>query len=281
MILFILLKKRFMKNLIIIILISFLFNACSYVQQYKINSNFEFEKIPLEQQKVVKIQIQEDEINEFDEFSDLELHPFDPLKSYNKFMTGVNDSIYINLFDPVLKTYVNVVNENVRVSVSNFFYNLQFPVRFINNILQFKFKNATEELASFITNSTIGMLGLFDIASNNFKLKKHKEDFGQTLGFYGASDGLHIVLPILGPSNLRDSIGLFADSYINPLNNQGSLKYKIPNNIEKSFGIFVINSLNKNSFKIGEYQSLKKDAIELYPFLKDIYEQSRNKKIKD
>ena len=274
-------KMRFMKNIIILVLISFLFNACSYVQQYRVNSNFEFEKIPLLEQKKIKVQIQEDEINEFGEFSDIEFYSADPLKSYNKFMTSVNDSIYINLFDPVLKTYANVVNEEIRISVSNFFYNLQFPVRFINNILQFKFKNATEELGSFITNSTIGMLGLFDIASNTFKLKKHKEDFGQTLGFYGVGDGVHIVLPILGPSNLRDSIGLFADSYINPLNNEGPVKYKIPNNIEKSFGIFAINSLNKNSLKIGQYQSLKKDAIELYPFLKDIYEQSRNKKIKD
>ena len=196
-------------------------------------------------------------------------------------MTNVNDSIYMNLLNPVSTKYANIINEDVRISISNFFYNLQFPIRFINNILQFKLKNASEELGSFITNSTIGMLGLFDIASNTFKLKKHNEDFGQTLGFYGVGNGLHIVLPLFGPSNLRDTIGLFADSYLSPLNNTGHLKYKIPNNAEKSLGIFAINSLNKNSLRIGQYQSLKKDAIDLYPFLKDVYEQSRKKQIKD
>jgi phospholipid-binding lipoprotein MlaA len=160
-------------------------------------------------------------------------------------------------------------------------HNITFPIRFLNNILQFKFTYAAEELGRFTVNSTAGILGFMDPAKEYLNLEKKEEDFGQTLGYYGVGEGFHIVFPIYGPSNLRDAIGDIANAYINPLNNQSSLKYKIPDRFEKTLGIEVFNTLNNTSLNLGKYENLKKDAIDLYPFLRDIYTQTREKQIKE
>ena len=120
-----------------------------------------------------------------------------------------------------------------------------------------------------------------DPAKEYLNLNKKEEDFGQTLGYYGVGSGFHIVLPFFGPSNLRDTIAMAADSYIDPLSNSGSLKYKIPNRTEKTLGITLFRTLNTTSLNLGQYESLREDAIDLYPFLKNAYEQNRENKIKE
>lgn len=218
-----------------------------------------------------------------DEFSDEKLEVFDPLSEYNRVMTSFNDKAYTYFLNPVSKGYSTVVPEVARTGVSNFFDNLLFPIRFINNLLQFKFKNSAEELGRFVINSTFGLLGVMDVAGENLGWKEHDEDFGQTLGYYGIGPGFHIVLPFLGPSNLRDSLGLVADGYVSPINNFGDsdINYKIPNNDEQTIYIATGKSINKTSLRLGQYESLKKDALDLYPFLRDVYEQKREKDIKE
>lgn len=218
-----------------------------------------------------------------DEFNDEKIEVFDPLSGYNRVMTSFNDKVYIYVFDPVTRGYNAVIPEVARSGLSNFFDNLLFPIRFVNNLLQFKFKNSAEELGRFLINSTFGLLGFMDPASDQLGWKEHNEDFGQTLGFYGVGSGFHIVLPILGPSNLRDAFGLVADGYVSPLNYYGNndLNYKIPNNDEQSIYIATGKQINKESFNLGRYQNLKKDALDLYPFLRNIYEQKRERDIKE
>ncbi len=217
------------------------------------------------------------------EFSEPKAEVFDPLSGYNRVMTSFNDKVYIYVFDPVTRGYVKVVPEVARTGVSNFFNNLLFPIRFVNNLLQFKFSNSAEELGRFLINSTFGLLGFMDPATTELHWQAHKEDFGQTLGFYGVGSGFPLVLPLLGPSNLRDTFAMVADGYVSPLNNFGDsdLKYKIPNNDEETIYWATGRYLNENSFNIGRYQNIKKDAIDLYPFLRDIYEQKREKEIKE
>lgn len=204
----------------------------------------------------------------------------DPLSSYNRSMTSFNHYVYLNILAPTSKAYSNVLPSTARVGLSNFFDNLIFPIRFVNNILQLKFAYAFEEFGRFTINSTIGILGFMDPATK-MKLKQRDEDFGQTLGFYGVGKGFHIVLPLLGPSNLRDSIGLVADSYVNPLTDTGSLSYKIPNRTEKGIAIQSVKTLNTISLNQGKYEAFTKDAIDLYPLLKDAYNQRREKAIKE
>jgi phospholipid-binding lipoprotein MlaA len=134
-----------------------------------------------------------------------------------------------------------------------------------------------KELGRFMINSSIGVLGLFDVAKVG-GIEPQEEDFGQTLGYYGVGSGFHVVLPFLGPSNLRDAIGFSVDSVIAPTSN-ASLKYQIPNNTEKALALSSIYYLNKNSLHPGEYQNLKKDALDVYTFFRDSYEQKRAKDI--
>jgi phospholipid-binding lipoprotein MlaA len=220
----------------------------------------------------------------FEEFEDEFEEPnavFDPLSGYNKVMTNFNDGFYTKVLMPVSRGYETVVHENIRTGVSNIFDNLLFPIRFINNILQFKFANASEELGRFAINSTFGLLGIMDVAKK-FDLHPHKEDFGQTLGYYGVGSGFHVVIPFLGPSNLRDMFGLATDSYANPLaTNVAYEPYQIPNNTVQEIGYKTYKTINEQSFEPNAYENLTKQAVDLYPFLRDIYEQRRKKLIEE
>ncbi len=226
--------------------------------------------------------------DDFDEFSDefsknTKEERFDPLVGYNEVMTNFNDKMYIYLLNPVATGYANVVPETGRSGIANFFHNLLFPIRFVNNILQLKFSNAGEELGRFVVNTIWGVGGFMDPAKTELNWLPHEEDFGQTLGFYGIGEGFPIVLPFLGPSNLRDTVGLAGDMYLNPLNNmaKNDVKYKIPDNDEKSLAITGFNTVNQTSLRLGQYETIRKDAIDLYPYLRDIYSQAREKQIKE
>jgi len=208
---------------------------------------------------------------------------FDPLSGYNRLMTTFNDKVFMNVLNPVSKGYAYITPQTVRVGINNFFENIMFPVRFTNNLLQLKFQNSSEELGRFLINTLWGLGGFMDPATNELKMKTYKEDFGQTLGFYGVGEGFPIVVPFLGPSNLRDITGLAADSYVSVLSTAGdsNLKYKIPNNLGQEIGIKTFDVINSTSLKLGQYESLKKDALDLYPFLRDIYSQARKKQIEE
>ncbi len=222
----------------------------------------------------------EEDIEEFEaEFEAEETsNVSDPLSDYNSAMTSFNDKVIIYALTPVSEAYAYVVPQPLRLGVSNFIHNINFPVRLINNLLQLKFQNSSDEIERFIINSTVGLAGLMDPAKNHMKIPilPHNEDFGQTLGHYGVGSGFHIVLPFFGPSNVRDLAGITLDAYASPLVNvKGWENYKIPNNLGQSIGIVTVHLINKNSLHLGEYESLKKDAIDLYPFLRDVYEQKR------
>ena len=258
------------KSIPLIFSISLLFSACSSK-----NMPTSITQKP-EIVKVVSSDIIEDEFQDEFEASDKEV--YDPFEGYNRWMTSVNDKFYIYMFDPVSRGYAIVIPEVARVGVSNAFHNLKFPIRFTNNLLQFKFDSSMKELGRFMINSTLGILGLFDVAKMG-GIKPQEEDFGQTLGFYGVGAGPHVVLPFFGPSNIRDAIGLSVDSAMAPTSN-ASLKYQIPNNTEKALGLSAVYYLNKNSLHLDEYQNLKKDALDVYTFFRDSYEQKRANEIK-
>jgi len=238
--------------------------------------------LPPEQKKQTPQQYTAEKIDNTDEDFEDEFSSsnsdeiIDPLGTYNRAMTTFNDTVFTYALNPLSKGYAAITPEPIRQGVSNFIHNILFPIRFTNNILQGKFQNSSDELERFIVNSTVGIAGLFDPASTYMHIPAHNEDFGQTLGHYGVGAGFHIVLPFLGPSNLRDGLGLLADGYLSPLvYQQGLEKYKIPNDYVQTFAMRGFEIVNKNSLHLGAYESLKKDAIDLYPFLRDFYEQKR------
>ena len=226
-----------------------------------------------------------------DEFGAAENEVFDPLSGYNRVMTDFNDSLYVWVLDPVARGYRWVLPYAARRGVKNFFHNLLFPLRFVNNALQLKIKNAGEEFLRFSINSTIGILGFWDPAKEWFDLEAHEEDFGQTLGYYGVGGGFHVVLPFLGPSNVRDMFSLYPDMQMDPVNYVENRPYNFPKQEGEYQGVSkqtlqevdltLLKIINRESLRIGQYANLKKDAIELYPFLRDVYEQNRAKLIKE
>lgn len=207
---------------------------------------------------------------------------FDPLSGYNRGMTYFNDSLFNYVVFPMADVYVYIVPSAVIESVDNFFDNLGYPVRVANNLLQLKFERSVEETGRFVLNSTVGILGLFDPAEAWFDMKEHKEDFGQTLGHYGVGDGFHIVLPFFGPSNLRDATGIVLDWYIDPFFYQEGRSYNV---IAKSFwqsiGLKSFEFFNRNSGNVEAYEALTKDAIDLYPLFKNVYNQQRKQEIEE
>jgi len=210
-----------------------------------------------------------------------EANLFDPLSGYNDIMTTINDKFYVYLLKPTALGYGYIVPKEARSGISNFFENLFFPIRFVNNLLQFKFQNSLEELERFAINSTIGILGFMDVARDEFGIQAHNEDFGQTLGYYGVGSGFHVVLPLLGPSNLRDMAGIFGDSWVNPINYIESRDANLLDNNDESLYVTLFQVINKTSLHIEEYDNFKKDAIELYPFLRNAYEARRTKLISE
>jgi len=219
--------------------------------------------------------------DEFDTSSSAQI--FDPLEGYNRLMTQFNDKVYTFALEPIAQGYAKTLPEGLRVSIRNFGDHLKTPIRITNNLLQFKFKNSLQETGRFAVNTIFGLGGFFDPASTDLGWHKHDEDFGQTLGFYGFKEGFHVVLPFLGPSNLRDIIGLGGDTFMSPLTNLGHqhVAYKIPNNTLESVGIKTMEVVNDTSLKLGQYESIKRDALDLYPFLRDAYTQYRNQQIKE
>lgn len=222
------------------------------------------------------VYVEEDEEIIDDPFEDEEVmketmaDPFEPL---NRVFFHFNDKLYSWLLRPMAKGYSAVVPKPVRLSVRNFFHNLAFPIRFVNCLLQAKFKSATIELGRFIANSTIGLAGLFDVAKDKFNLKKQEEDFGQTLGAYGFGPAFYINWPIFGPSNLRDTFGMAGDFFLDPWTHANV-------NSDYIISIKAYDRVNSTSLSLGEYEDLKKSALDPYIAVRDFYFQYREKKIK-
>jgi phospholipid-binding lipoprotein MlaA len=144
-------------------------------------------------------------------------NPDDPFESFNRSMFAFNENVDKYAFKPVAKGYNFIMPNAASKAVSNFFSNVDDIVVFFNEILQFKFAAATATSARFVFNSSFGLLGLIDVASD-MDLPKHNEDFGQTLAVWGVGSGPYLVLPFLGPMTVRDTAGLAVDwTYFDPI----------------------------------------------------------------
>lgn len=198
----------------------------------------------------------------------------DPIEPWNRAMYHMNDKLYFWLLKPAAQGYKHVVPEGLRGLFGNFYRNVKAPVRIVNNFLQGKPGYAGIELARFVINSTVGVGGLRDCATECFGINGFDADFGQTLGKYGVGFGFYIVWPALGPSSPRDTIGSVADLALTPTTYVSS-EWISP----ESVGIYVHEKVNDTSFHIGDYEAIKGAAIDPYVAMRDAYVQYRNKLI--
>ena len=213
----------------------------------------------------------DDEDLEFDEEEGDIQQISDPLAPWNRAMFQVNDRVYYWILRPVARGYRAALPGPVRIGVKNFFHNLTTPLRFLSCILQGKGDAAVGEFAGFFVNSTFGILGFFDIPKNYPEWNPPEEDLGQVLGAWGIGNGFYIVWPFLGPSTLRDSLGMIGDRFLSPTT------YIQPPWV--SVSITGLEKINATSFRIGDYESLKDAAIEPYEAFRDAYIQNRMKSV--
>jgi len=195
----------------------------------------------------------------------------DPLKPLNRAVHNFNDKFYFWLLKPCARACKGVLPVPVRTGVRNFFSNLTTPARWANCLLQGKRKEAGRELHRFAINTTVGVLGFGDPARDKYGLETTHEDLGQTLAKFGFGHGVYIVLPVLGPSSVRDGLGLAGDQFLNPV------RYVEP--VETSIMITAGKTVNEYSFKLGEYEALKESAIDPYTAIKNAYIQYRARQI--
>lgn len=202
----------------------------------------------------------------------------DPLETINRGFFFFNDKLYFWVLKPLSTGYRKVVPEPGRVSVRNFFYNLCMPVRAVNCLLQGKIEGFGIEIGRFFVNTTAGMLGLGDPAKRVFPGPRYDEDFGQTLAFYGAGFGFYIVWPVLGPSSLRDTAGLVGDMFLDPVNYYVK---DLTNETAVNLMVRSYDRVNRTSFTLGEYESLKRAALDPYVSVRDVYTQYRMAMIRE
>ncbi|OFZ71261.1 MAG: hypothetical protein A2Z01_10095 [Betaproteobacteria bacterium RBG_16_58_11] len=198
--------------------------------------------------------------------------PRDPLEPLNRGIYKFNDTIDEAVMKPVAKGYKAVLPNPVRTGVGNFFSNIDDALIAVNNLLQFKFSQAASDVARMIANTTFGIGGLFDVATG-FGLEKHNEDFGQTLGYWGIGDGPFLMLPLLGPSNLRDTIGLVAYYQLDPVWNLSHVPTR------NTLG--TLRVLDRRARLLDAEKVLDEAALDPYTFLRDAYIQQRRSLIYD
>ena len=201
----------------------------------------------------------------------------DPIEPVNRAFFYFNDKLYFWVFKPVATGYKAIIPEDGRLGVRNFFSNLATPVRLVNCLLQANPKCAGTETLRFVLNTTIGVAGFFDPAKKRFHLEKQDKDFGQTLGIWGMGPVFYMDLPILGPSSLRDGLGFAVDASLNP---QTYLAFYFVIYSYANTGGWVLDKINEASLTLGEYESLKKAALDPYIAVREAYHQYRQNKIK-
>lgn len=204
--------------------------------------------------------------------------PDDIWQGWNRGTQEFNDDVDQAILKPVAKGYVAVTPDAVDEGVTNFFSNLNDIGVTINDFLQLKLLQSGMDLSRFIINTTVGVVGVFDVATM-VDLPKHNEDFGQTLGFWGVPSGPYMVLPLAGPSSPRDFVGLIGDALMNPLT------------YVSVFGGFAggaatggANALDVTDTRAGLMATEKvvnEGAVNRYDFIKNAYEQHREYLIHD
>lgn len=197
-------------------------------------------------------------------------NPRDPWEPFNRQMTEVNEGIDRVVLRPSATFYREKVPPLVRTGVSNFFNNLSDAWSAINALLQFRLQAAEENFARFHVNTMFGVFGIFDVASD-LNIERHREDFGTTLGRWGVPAGPYVVLPLFGPSTLRDTAALPVD-----------IHYDLVNQVDPTgtrVGLSTLRVVDRRSNLLRASSVLEEASLDRYAFIRDAYLQRRRAEI--
>lgn len=193
-------------------------------------------------------------------------NPADPLEPLNRAVFGFNDGLDRALIKPVATVYDQAVPSLVQTGVGNFFGNISDVWSVVNNFLQFKPKETVETFMRVGVNTVFGIGGLLDIGTE-LGMQRNKQDFGRTLGVWGVGSGPYVVLPIFGPSSVRDSVGTLVDGQADIVNN---IKKVPPRN-----SLTVLRAVDGRAKLLGATNALDEAALDRYSFARDIYLKRR------
>lgn len=196
--------------------------------------------------------------------------PLDPLESVNRVVYSFNTKVDKYALRPVAKGYTKVVPSPVRKGVNNFFSNLFYPRVAVSNFLQGKFRNGFSDTGRFLVNTTIGIVGIFDVATP-MGLPRHREDLGQTFGVWGIGPGWYLMLPLYGPSTNRDFVGRIGDGYLSPLAYADR---------DVQMAAAVVYAVDVRSQFLGVDQVIE-DAFDPYLFVRGAYLERREARVRD
>jgi len=199
-------------------------------------------------------------------------NPEDPYEGYNRAMFTFNEKVDKVVLKPVAKTYKKVTPSVVQTGVGNFFGNISDVWICANNLMQGKGEDAANDFSRVMINTTIGVLGIFDVASEA-GIPKHNEDFGQTLGKWGVGPGPYIVLPFFGPSTARDTVALPLDLYTDPWGHVYPVRYRNAGT--------AVRIVHKRATLLDAEKLVKGAALDRYQFMRDAYLQRRQSLIND
>lgn len=200
--------------------------------------------------------------------------PHDPFESYNRAMYNFNEGFDEKIATPVAEVYKDTVPAFVDKGVTNFFSNLEDVIVLVNDLLQFKLEQAAQDFSRILFNTTVGLFGLIDVATH-LDLPKHHEDFGQTLGYWGVPPGPYFVLPFLGPSTIRDSVGLGTDyKYFDPT-------FNMIEHDPTSWSLTAVNYIDIRADLLGMKRLIDTAALDPYVFTREAYLQRRLNRVYD
>ena len=195
----------------------------------------------------------------------------DSLEPANRVFFDVNETIDRALIKPVAEIYADVTPNFIRTSITNFFENLAYLNVILNDLLQGKINQGLSDVVRFVANSTMGIGGLFDVATP-MGLPEHEEDFGQTLAVWGVDEGSYLYLPFLGPNSVRDSTNYVPSTLLNPF-------FYLSSTI--LFPVTAINAVNKRANLLEASNIRDEAAVDLYSFTREAYLQQREYLIHD
>ncbi|MBS0506175.1 MAG: VacJ family lipoprotein [Proteobacteria bacterium] len=190
-------------------------------------------------------------------------NPADPFEPYNRSMTTFNDNLDKAVLKPVATLYRDATPQPLRTGVGNFFGNLGDAWSFVNNLLQLRALEAYESMVRFSVNTVLGLGGVLDIASE-MGVERHKQDFGLTLGHWGVPTGPYLVLPVLGPSTVRDTVGLSADLFV------GDLVDRV-HDVPVRNSLYGLRFIDRRAQLLGATTVLDEAALDPYSFTRDVY----------
>jgi phospholipid-binding lipoprotein MlaA len=197
----------------------------------------------------------------------------DPIQPFNRDMYQLNDFLILYVLEPAAKVEKAVIPWEFRTIFRNLLRNIRFPVRFVSCLLQGKWEKGGDEFASFFLNTTVGFLGMADVAATYPGLNHSPEDMGQTFAAWGWQESSYVTLPFFGPSTVRDALGKLPDAVIDPLFWYSSLTL--------SLSLRGGEAINDTSFRIGDYEAIKKASLDPYVAIRNGYVQNRNNLISE